>query len=335
MKTVFVFGATGTLGAYTALYLRALGYNTIAVGRRGSDNGFFAESQIPYYSVDITKKSDFAKLPESTDATVVHFAGVMPAAMQGYRPQDYIDSVVTGTHNVLKFCRTNAAERIVFSQTHSDSSHLQGSTKPIPSDIIRSFPPRGDHAVCAICKNAAVDLIEHFHTEFGLKRFILRLPTIYAYTPNPYFYVDGVKRMMAYRFLIERARKAEPVEIWGNPGQTKEIVYIMDFCQIVQGALTAAVPGGIYNVGRGIGVTLEEQIRGIVEVFSPSGHLSSIVYRPDKPDARQFIHDVSKTVNELGYVPQYDYLTGLRHFKAELEQNRFRQLWGDPPEISV
>lgn len=34
------FGATGNLGAYVALHLKAVGYDVIAVGHRKNDNGF-------------------------------------------------------------------------------------------------------------------------------------------------------------------------------------------------------------------------------------------------------------------------------------------------------
>ena len=52
MKTIVVFGATGKVGCYSALYLKEKGYDVIAVGRRKSDNGFFADYDIPYVSLD-------------------------------------------------------------------------------------------------------------------------------------------------------------------------------------------------------------------------------------------------------------------------------------------
>lgn len=56
MDTIVIFGATGSVGVYTALFLKKKGYNIIAVGQRKSDNGFFAEYDIPYYSVNIAVK---------------------------------------------------------------------------------------------------------------------------------------------------------------------------------------------------------------------------------------------------------------------------------------
>ena len=52
-KKVVIFGATGKVGCYSALHLKEVGFDVIAVGHRPSDNGFFADYNIPYYSVDI------------------------------------------------------------------------------------------------------------------------------------------------------------------------------------------------------------------------------------------------------------------------------------------
>ena len=45
-KTVVVFGATGKVGCYSALHLRKVGFDVIAVGHRPSDNGFFADHDL-------------------------------------------------------------------------------------------------------------------------------------------------------------------------------------------------------------------------------------------------------------------------------------------------
>ena len=77
-----------------------------------------------------------------------------------------------------------------------------------------------------------------------------------------------------------------------------------------------------------MGVTLEEQILGIVDVFANKNNKIEVKYCPEKPDARQYVNDISKTVKELGYNPQYDYKKLLIAYKEEMELQRFQQLWG-------
>lgn len=327
MRKIIVFGATGTLGANIATHLHRLGYEVVAVGHRKSDNGFFADFGIPYYSVDISKADEFKKLPIQEYYAVVHFAGALPASMKGYDATLYISSIIQGTYNVLEFAREVKADRFIFPQSLFDISYLFGSKTPIPADSLRKAPLDGDHAMYVIAKNAAVDMIEHYYKIYGLKRFIFRLSRIYLYHPNPYTYTDGEKVMISDRYLIYRAIKGEKVEIWGDPDRLLETICIKDFLQIIEKSLTATVDGGIYNVGSG-GSTLKERIDAIIDVFSPENNKSEIVYCPEKRNAQQFVLDITKTKEELGYVPRYSWKEFLLDFKKDMYEQPFAKLWG-------
>jgi UDP-glucose 4-epimerase len=101
---------------------------------------------------------------------------------------------------------------------------------------------------------------------------------------------------------------------------------VKDFLQIVEKCIASYLDGGIYNVGSG-GSTLEERIKGIIEVFSPN-QTSKIIFCPEKRSAQQFVLDIRKTINELGYVPQYNWKSYLLDFKKEMELQSFKKLWG-------
>lgn len=327
-KKVVVLGATGTLGTHIAVYLQQKGYQVYAVGHRKSDNSFFRDYNIPYYSLDITDNEEFSQLPQSGIDTVLHFAGALPASMQGYAPHKYIDSIVKGTLNVLEYARLCGASRIIFPQSLFDISYLFGSTTPISPDATRKAPMKGDHAVYVIAKMAAVDLIEHYYHLYGIKRFILRLPRIYMFHPNPYTYTDGKKCMISDRYLIQQAQKGETIEIWGDPQRLLETICVKDFLQIIEKCIESSLDGGIYNAGSG-GSTLEERIRGIVEVFSPKNHPSPIKYCPQKRNSQQFVLDIRKTKDELGYKPQYSWKEYLLDFKKDMETQPFQKIWGN------
>ncbi len=326
-KVVVVFGATGNLGAYSAVYLKEQGYDVVAVGRRASDNGFFATMGIPYYSVDIKRRDSFKCLPKSDVFAVVHFASTLPSRYE-FDPQDMFESITIGTLHVLEWMLTVNCKKIIFPQTPSDMANYHNKPGLIPSDAHRHFPLTGDHAVYTIAKNAAVDLMEHYRAEFGIKFFALRFFTIYQYHPNPYHYADFKRRMMPYRMLMDRASKSLPIEIWGDCKKAKEMVYIKDFVRLVQCCVESEKDGGCYNVGNGWQVTLEEQILGIIEVFSPADNKSKVIYCPEKPDPLQNAFDVTKTFEELNYRPKYSYLDQLRDFKHEMETEPFAKLWG-------
>ena len=142
------------------------------------------------------------------------------------------------------------------------------------------------------------------------------------------YYVDGMEKWQGYRRLIHMAQGGEPITIWGNPDKVRDIVYVKDCTQIIEKCISSNAESGTYNVGTGIGTTLKEQVEKIVEVFSPLGHRSAISYDFDKPDTTEYIFDISKTKQNLGYVPQYGYLEYLHDFKDEMEKETFALLWG-------
>lgn len=327
MKRIMVFGATGTLGAYISLHFHKLGYDVIAVGRRSSDNGFFADYNIPYYSMDISDSEEFKKLPVDNIDVIAHFAGAMPGSMAGYQGSLYIDSIVKGTYNVMEFMRINKIPKIIFPESLFDISYMFGTKTPISADAERIAPLEGDHAMYVITKMTACQIIEHYYVTHHIKRFILRLSRVYAYHPNPYTFTDGEKVMRSDRFLMNKAEKGEPICIWGDPNRLLETCCVEDFLQIVEKCAEAAHDGGFYNIGSG-GSTLDERIHGLVDVFSPVGHKSEISYDPSKPSAMQFVLDITKTKKELGYVPQYDWKKYCELFKKERELQRFAKLWG-------
>lgn len=327
MKKIVIFGATGNLGAYTAIDLKNHGYDVIAVGGRKSDNGFFSGKGILYLSVNLYDPRSFNILPQNNIYAVIHLAGELPSRYN-YNPKKLLDSIIQGTFYVLDYMKKVGAKKIIFPQTPFDLYYLHNTKIPIKPDLTRTFPPIGDHSIYTIAKNAAVDLIEHYHAEFGFSRFILRFFTIYQFHPNPYHYGDTIRKKMPYRILMDRAMKGETIEIWGDPSKEKEIVYIKDFTQVVRKCIESHLEGGIYNVGGEKTISLEEQIKGIIDVFSPVDKKSDILYCSDKPDSLQASFDISKTKNELGYKPQYSYLDAMKDLYKEMHEQPFAELWG-------
>jgi UDP-glucose 4-epimerase len=333
-KRIIVFGATGNIGAYTTVYLKQQGFDVIAVGNRKSDNGFFADFGVEYVSLNICDKALFSKLPQDNVFAVVNFAGELPSRYE-YNPNLLIETITLGTLNILEYIRQVGCKKIIFPQTPFDLWYLHNTEVSIPADAQRDFPKTGDHAVYTIAKNAAVDLIEHYFVTYGIARFVLRFFTIYQYHPNPYHYGDGIRKKMPYLILIDKALNSQEIEIWGDPKRSKEIVYVKDFVRLVCKCVESDLSGGIYNVGNGKSISLEDQILGIVKVFSPKGNPSKVKYCSEKTNALQANFDISKTERELGYKPAYSYLEAMEDYYTEMKTEPFAKLWGVRDDYSL
>ena len=330
MKKILIIGATGSTGLYLTEHLsqNSNKYKIYATGFKERNNEYYRKRNIDYFSIDISDKTDFSKLPKDIDSVVL-LAGIMPARMKGYDPYKYIDINIKGTLNTLEYCRENNIPKIIYALSHSDVYGYWETGEYIKDDAKRILNLKGDHAVYIISKVAAADLVEHYHQEYNIQGIIFRLPTIYCYWPDSTFYVNGEERKMAYLEFIKKAIKGEPIEIWGDPNKPKDIVYVKDFVQLVENALNNSSASGIYNVGTGIPTTLEDQIKGVVEVFSENNNKSKIVYKPNKPSQVSYLYDITKAQKDLGYVIKYPYRIMLEDMKKEMNNPIFKMILSD------
>ena len=73
-------------------------------------------------------------------------------------------------------------------------------------------------------------------------------------------------------------------------------------------------------------IVCKEQVKTIVDVFSPKDKPSKIIYKPEKPIGGGFLMDISNAIEELGYKPEYDCKKLFEAYKREMELNRFKEL---------
>lgn len=326
-KTILVLGATGHLGANCAVHLKANGYNVIAVGHRVSDNGFFATKQIRYIGGFSLEDSDsYHKLPHDIDA-VVHLAGTMPAHADN-SPMPYVQSIIVGMVRLCEWLTETHCKRIIFNTTPSDVSAFFDSGLPVPEDAPRSFPKNGgDHGVYAIAKNCATDILEHYKYAKGISSCVFRHLTVYGYNPNPYYSLDGVKKILPWRKILLQAQNNQPVEIWGDKDRKKELLYVKDFVEAIRLALESNVEG-IVNLPGDRPYTLEEQITTLVEVFNSEESVPKISFAPDKPDTPQNLLLIGKAKTELNWQPKFNWKYACLDMKQAMKEEPFRLLWG-------
>jgi UDP-glucose 4-epimerase len=326
-KKIIIFGATGNTGSYLLKYaldyFNKDEYEVIASGRRKTD--FFDSMGVKYFPVDISKEDDFNVLPTENVYAVLLLSAQIPSYMATYEPRKYVDSIISGGYNVLEYCRKNAVDRIIYTQTVFDVS-LYDHNKVIMPDTEKNFSYRGDHAVYVISKNTTLDFLEHYYQEYGLKKFVFRLPTIYSYSPYPFYFPNGQKKMRPVYQMINKAQNGETIEIWGDKNYAKDMVHVYDFSQMLCKAVLVNREKGMYNVGTGIPVSLDEQVHTIIDVFSPEGKKSNVVYSPEKISGGGFLMDITNAIDELGYKPEYSCRKLFENFKEEMKLNRFAEL---------
>lgn len=331
MKKIIIFGATGNIGAYFVDYCKnnidEKKYQIIAVGRKQTD--FFNKNGIEYINVDICDNNTFKNLPTKDIYAVVNLAGILPAYLKQYDPFKYVETNICGALRILEYARKNGADRALYTQTWSVQGGYWGKSEVLSPKMPKSLLYTGDHAFYCITKSMVEETMQFYKQEYGLKNFVFRLPNVYLYHPEKTYYVDGIQKKVAYRYMIDLASQGKNIELWGNPNAFKDILYVKDLCQLMFKALFANVNGGTYNAGTGIKTTLQEQIEGIIEVFSPKERKSEIILKPEASTFTNFVMDIDNARVDLGYEPEYTYLKYLQDYKEEQRMKRFDELWSE------
>ena len=289
--------------------------------------GFFKTLGIDYVGdFSLESPSCYRKLPQNVDA-VVHLAGSMPAH-SGSAVLPFVQSIVIGMVNVCEWMLKTGVRRIIFNTTPSDFCEHFGNSTPVPEDASRSFPhDGGDHAVYAISKNAAVDILSYYHDALGFLPCVFRHMTVYGWHPNPYYYLNGEKKILPFRQIIRNCLQGKQVEVWGDPSRQKELLYIKDFTSAILLALRSDACG-LFNLPGPRPYTLEDQINGIISGFAPQGVQIKKIYRPDKPDSPQNLLQLGGAKSQLGWTPKWEWEAACKNMRLEMEKQPFQQLWG-------
>lgn len=127
-----------------------------------------------------------------------------------------------------------------------------------------------------------------------------------------YFSIFGPRQRpdMAYHQFIEAMIDGQPITVYGDGEQTRSNTYVLDAVRGTILAMERGAIGGIYNIGGGRTISLNEAIATI------AGHLGVtpvIKTEPARPgDQRHTSADISRARAELAYAPTTDPSEGLR-----------------------
>jgi nucleoside-diphosphate-sugar epimerase len=296
---VVVTGAAGFIGSTLAEALVAAGHEVIGL-----------DAFVPYYprpmkeanlaplagaagyrfgEVDL-RTDDLDPWLDGADA-VVHEAA-MAGLMRSWTDLElYTSCNILATNRLIEAAERAGVRRFVLASTSS----VYGLEAVGNED--RALEPSSPYG---ITKLAAEKLVLAHVALTGLPATIIRYFSIYGPRQRP---------DMAYHRFIEAMLDRKPITVFGDGEQTRSNTYIDDAVNGTILALERGAVGGIYNIGGGRTISLNDAI-GLI-----AGHVGvePIIERePARPgDQRHTSADVGRAQAALGYVPQVEPSDGL------------------------
>jgi UDP-glucose 4-epimerase len=324
---IIVIGGSSFIGTYLVDELLKFNYDVVVTGNSAKNLEYFIDKKIQFIKLDISKANEFEKLPKDNVDAVICVASLLPANDKCLKNQAYVDVNISGTINVLEYCKQHGIKKLVNASSHSDVSGLWDCGRAITEQDQRCINYKGDHALYIISKIASMDIIEHYRQEYGIQGISFRLPAVYGYGPHTEIYVDGKPKVPGFTTFIRRATTGEPIEIWGDKNKGRDLVYVKDVAFAFRKAIESESAHGLYNIASGVRTTLDDEVKGIIKVFSPQDKQSKLIYRPDRQDMPfAYLYDIKKAKNDLGYTIKYPLMDMLYDIKDEMLKKRFPHL---------
>lgn len=257
MKTL-VTGGVGFIGSHIAETLLARGdsvrvLDNFTTGKRENIAGIAQDVEI--IEADLRDVSRVGEAVRGMDV-VFHSAAFVSVPQSMEQPQECFDVNVGGTHLLLESARRAGVRRVVL----ASSAAVYGESDALPLLEETPLQPKSPYA---LSKRVNEMYAELFTNQFDLEVVALRYFNVYGPRQRP----DSMYAA-AVPIFIQRLLDGKPVTIFGDGGQTRDLINIRD---VVRANLIASehpnAVGKIFNICTGIETCLLDLLDVLYALF--------------------------------------------------------------------
>ena len=300
MNKILVTGGAGFIGSNLVKKLLEQGNNIVVFDNefRGSFKNL-EDRRIQIVSGDITKKSDWEKLPKDLES-IYHLGAINGTKFFYEIPEKVLEVNIKGIINCLEFTRERDVEKILF----ASSSEIYGFPKIFPTPeteemvIPEPYNPRFSYSSSKILGEL---LSINYSKKYGFKHTIVRYHNIYG--PNM-----GHEHVIP-EFIRKMVNKEE-FQVEGDGTESRSFCYIDD---AIKGTILANneknSSNRIFNVGNPEETTINELILQLSKI---SGIKIKPKYKPKKLSGTKRRQPDIKKLNSIGFKPEISLIEGLK-----------------------
>ncbi len=249
---------------------------------------------------------------------VAHLAAQVAVTSSVEEPRRDFEINALGTLNVLEVARVALPRPIVlFASTNKVYGRMEDAAisenrdryeyAELPHGVSES-QPLDFHSPYGCSKGAADQYVRDYARIFGLKSVVFRMSCLYG----PHQFGNEDQGWVAHFALS--ARRREPVTIFGDGKQVRDVLYVSDAVRAYLLAIERieTVAGEVFNLGGGPQHTLSllELLRHLEEIFETPVEHAFGDWRPG--DQRVYVSNVRKAERLLGWAPSVGVEEGLQ-----------------------
>ena len=244
---------------------------------------------------------DLGRVAEAVDGVdvVFHEAAFVSVPQSMDDPPACFETNQRGTETLLEAARKAGVGRVVL----ASSAAVYGDSEALPLDEQTALHPLSPYAVS---KRVNELYAEMYTRSFGLDVVALRYFNVYGPRQRP----DSMYAA-AVPIFTRRLCDGKPLTIYGDGGQTRDLVYVGD---VVRANLLAsehpAAPGQVFNICTGEETSVADLAKSLMRFFPAAPALEFAPARPG--DIYRSVGSPRKAAEMLGFRAQTSLSNGLK-----------------------
>ncbi|MBK7051555.1 MAG: GDP-L-fucose synthase [Rhodoferax sp.] len=292
---IYVAGHCGMVGSAIVRNLQAKGYTNI-VTRTHQELDLIDQTAVDLFFEQ--EKPDYVFL------AAAKVGGIQ--ANNNYRA-DFIYQNLMIEVNLIHAAHKADVNRLLF--LGSSCIYPRDCPQPIKEEYLLTGPLEPTNEPYAIAKIAGIKLCESYNRQYG-RQYVSVMPTN-LYGPNDNYDLNDSHVLPA---LLRRTHEAKQrgdkiLTVWGSGKPMREFLYVDDMADACVFLMEQNINEGLYNIGAGVDITIDELARTILEVV---GFKGEIVFDASKPDGTpRKLLDVSR-LKDIGWQSQTPLVEGIR-----------------------
>jgi dTDP-glucose 4,6-dehydratase len=321
MQTIIVTGGAGFIGSNFVRFLleqdvRVVNLDLLTyAGNMATISDLMDDERHVFVKGDIGDEVLVKSLLDQYQPqAIVNFAAESHVDRSIDGPMAFIQTNVAGTANMLQCTREywsglDGEEQTSFRFLHVSTDEVYGSLGS--EGLFTEETPYAPNSPYSASKAASDHLVRAWFHTYGM-------PVLTTNCSNNYGPWQFPEKLIP--LMILNTLEGKPLPIYGDGGNIRDWLYVVDHCTAIWRVLQAGKPGEVYNVGGNCELTNLQVVDALCsimdELFPDSAHVphnSLKIFVKDRPghDLRYAI-DAGKLKRELGWEPQATFETGLR-----------------------
>jgi len=294
---VLITGGAGFIGSHIAEHYQGIAeeirvLDNLRTGYKKNLDGLKAT----FIEGSITDRELVAKAVEGVDY-IFHMAAMVSVPESVQKPRETVDLNVNGLLTVLEEATKAGVKKVVL----ASSAAIYGDNPTVPK-VESMYPePKSPYGITKLDGDYYMDM---YRTSGQVNTGCCRFFNVFGPRQDP----KGAYAA-AVPIFMEKALKGEDITVFGDGEQTRDFIYVKD----IVGGLTFVAEHpevtGVYNVGYGGQITINDLANIIIEA---AGSSSKVVHLPERLGDVKHSRACADKLRNAGWAPKYTLEEGLK-----------------------